>query len=85
MSTNISKLQKLTITAYADVERRSQVGEFHALFNPQSYQRRAAVNYANLQGINSSGKTQQRNTVSPTVWNGTKPNQHDGDGAYFCR
>lgn len=48
---NPFKLEKLTITAYKDKERTQQVGKpFIAMFNPESYSQKYAINYGNKIG-----------------------------------
>ena len=54
---NPFKLEKLTITAYQDEERKTQVGQsFKAMFNPESFSQKYAIEYGKDQGMNSGQK-----------------------------
>lgn len=53
---SLFKLEKFTIEAYRDVDRRMGEGTFTALYNPESFSRRYQVTYFNNQGINSTGR-----------------------------
>jgi nucleoid-associated protein YgaU len=54
---NPYKLEKLTITAYQDEGRQTQVGQpFIAMFNPESFSQKYAIRYAKEQGINTTGQ-----------------------------
>lgn len=64
-SAAVDKLQKLTINAFANPLRDEFIDSFEALFNPKSLQRQAQVNYSPLQGINTSGLTQQYSYTAP--------------------
>ena len=64
---NPFKLEKLTITAYQDEVLKTQVGEpFKAMFNPESYSQKYAIEYAKAQGMNS-GQTAKYARRTPTV------------------
>jgi nucleoid-associated protein YgaU len=54
----VGKQQKLTINAFSNVQRNEFIGDFQALFNPQSIKQSTSVRYSANQGINSSGQTQ---------------------------
>lgn len=66
MSSYASRLKKLKIIAYSDIERREEIGSFEAMFNPESIQQRSSVNYSKEQGINTSDQTQKYNFSPPT-------------------
>jgi nucleoid-associated protein YgaU len=54
---NPFKLEKLTITAYQDKKRKTQVGKpFKTMFNPESFSQKYAIEYAKEQGMNSTPK-----------------------------
>jgi LysM repeat protein len=61
------KLQKLTIFCFDDAARKNQVGEFKAMFNPESY----TLNYENVygghQGINTTGSTATYTLSKPSI------------------
>lgn len=49
------KLEKLKIEAYSDVQRSSWVGDFEAMFNPESFKESYENVYDRGQGVGSSG------------------------------
>ncbi len=51
------KLEKLLITSYGDVKRKSSKGTFEAQFNPESYSRRHTNTFQKNKGINVSGRS----------------------------
>jgi LysM repeat protein len=54
---NPFKLEKLTITAYQDKKRVTQVGQpFKAMFNPESFSQSYAIEYSKNQGMNSTNQ-----------------------------
>lgn len=58
---NPFKLEKLKIKAYKNRKRSDSkpgdlVGTFGAMFNPESWQEKYAIEYGKNQGLNSSGK-----------------------------
>jgi hypothetical protein len=54
---NPYKLEKLTITAYQDKGRKSQVGKaFKAMFNPESFSQKYAIEYLKERGMNATGQ-----------------------------
>jgi nucleoid-associated protein YgaU len=54
---NPYKLEKLTITAYQDKSRKTQVGKaFKAMFNPESFSQKYAIEYAKERGLNATGQ-----------------------------
>ena len=57
MDLNVFKLEKLKIKAYKSprtVDRRGGSGNFEAMFNPESFSRKYAIQYGRGQGLNSS-------------------------------
>lgn len=52
---SLFKLEKLKVEAYSDVGRSSSVGEFEAMFNPESFKESYEVVYDRGQGVGSSG------------------------------
>lgn len=57
---NPSKLEKLKITAFDSAHRTKQVGKvFEAMFNPESYQQKYAIEYESEQTLGSGGKEAQ--------------------------
>ena len=56
MALNVFKLEKLKIKAYKSRERsqRDWVGDFEAMFNPETFSRKYAIRYGRGQGRNSS-------------------------------
>ena len=54
---NPFKLEKLTITAYQDEKRKTQVGEpFKAMFNPESFSQKYAIEYFKKPVMNAGQK-----------------------------
>jgi len=54
---NIFKLEKLKIMAYGNRRRIGlPIGVFEAMFNPESFKRKYAIQYGKYQGINMSGR-----------------------------
>ena len=51
----LSKLAKLTIKAYKDVDRKSSVGSFEALYNPTSISQKYEIAYGKKQALASTG------------------------------
>ena len=65
MTGAVDKLQKLTISAFANSERSKLQGSFQALLNPQTLKQTSSVNYSQQQGINTSGRSQVYNFSPP--------------------
>jgi len=53
---NPFKLERLKIKAYSDRARKKSVGDFEAMFNPQSFKQKFAIVYGKKQGYNSTGQ-----------------------------
>lgn len=65
---NPFKLEKLTLTAYQDEVRKTQVGEpFKAMFNPESFSQKYAIEYAKEQAMNSTGQSAKYARSTPSV------------------
>jgi hypothetical protein len=65
MALNISKLQKLKITAFDKPDRQSGGTSFEVMFNPSSISVRHENKFSRMQGINTTGRTAQYSYSHP--------------------
>ena len=66
---NPFKLQKLLIEAFANEERTKLVGQFEAMFNPESLSQNYKNINSHLQGLITSGRSNKYILSSPTTLN----------------
>ena len=64
---NLSKLEKLKISAHPTPKRKKVDGVFEAMFNPETYSLSYKNVYDQKQGINTSGRTAKYAMSKPTV------------------
>jgi hypothetical protein len=83
MALDIFKLEKLRIKAYKSRERSDGdlVGEFEAMFNPESFSQKYGIQYGRRQGLNSSDQQATYSRSKPSslklnlVLDGTNVNE----------
>ena len=65
---NPFKLEKLTIEAYQDEKRKTRAGEpFKAMFNPESYSQKYALEYVKEEAMNSTGQSVKYARSAPSL------------------
>ena len=71
MALDLFKLERLKIKAFSDVARGTgdSVGEFEAMFNPESFRQRYSIRYGRGQGLGASDQTAVYSRSDPSDLN----------------